>query len=121
MPEDEIFDVEYWELEQAKLKRRGDDPLFAGEVVVVTGAFSGIGKATVGCVRRAGAAVVGLHLDPRVEDDDALDEGFLGITCDVTDAAVVDSALVRAVDAFGGVDIVVCNAGVFPVSTDPSA
>ena len=117
LPEDEIFDVEYWELEQAKLKRRGADPLFAGEVVVVTGAHSGIGKATADAFRRAGAAVVGLDLDPRVEDDDAVDDAFLGITCDVTDAAVVDAALVRAVDTFGGVDIVVCNAGVFPAST----
>ena len=70
-------------------------------------------KATADAFRRAGAAVVGLDLDPRVEDDDADDDGLLGITCDVTDAAAVDAALVRAVDTFGGVDIVVCNAGVF--------
>jgi rhamnose utilization protein RhaD (predicted bifunctional aldolase and dehydrogenase)/NAD(P)-dependent dehydrogenase (short-subunit alcohol dehydrogenase family) len=115
LPEEDIFDVEYWELEQAKLKRQGDTPPFSGEVVLVTGAFSGIGRATADAFRRAGAAVVGLDLDPHVEDD--LGDAFLGITCDVTDAAAIDAALVDAVDRFGGIDIVVCNAGIFPPST----
>jgi rhamnose utilization protein RhaD (predicted bifunctional aldolase and dehydrogenase)/NAD(P)-dependent dehydrogenase (short-subunit alcohol dehydrogenase family) len=114
LPEEDIFDVEYWELEQAKLARQGAPPLFAGEIVLVTGAASGIGRATSDAFRRAGAAVVGLDLDPRIDADEA--DTFLGVRCDVTDDAAIDAALAAAVDRFGGLDMVVCNAGVFPPS-----
>jgi rhamnose utilization protein RhaD (predicted bifunctional aldolase and dehydrogenase)/NAD(P)-dependent dehydrogenase (short-subunit alcohol dehydrogenase family) len=114
LPEGDIFDVEYWELEQAKLRRQGPPAPFAGEIALVTGAASGIGRATSAAFRAAGAAVVGLDLAPEIEElegDDAL-----GVQCDVTDDGATDRALAAAVDRFGGVDIVVCNAGVFPPS-----
>lgn len=118
LPERDIFDVEYWELEQAKLRRPGAPALFAGEVVLVTGAASGIGRATAEAFGRAGAAVVGLDLDQRIERDDltSLGPAFLGIRADVTDEEALDTALDRAVERFGGLDMLVLNAGVFPPS-----
>ena len=62
LPEKDIFDVEYWDLEQAKLRKTGGAPVFAGEVALVTGAASGIGKACVASFLARGAAVVGLSL-----------------------------------------------------------
>jgi rhamnose utilization protein RhaD (predicted bifunctional aldolase and dehydrogenase)/NAD(P)-dependent dehydrogenase (short-subunit alcohol dehydrogenase family) len=113
--EGHLFDVEYWELEQAKLKRQGAPPPLAGEIALVTGAASGIGQATASALLRAGAAVVGLDIDTRIEDR-AGESAFLGIHCDVTDEGAVEEAVASAVDAFGGLDILVLNAGVFPPS-----
>ena len=59
--------MEYWDLEQAKLKKAGKPPVFAGEVALVTGAASGIGKACVESLLARGAAVVGLDRDPAIE------------------------------------------------------
>jgi len=115
LPSKDIFDVEYWDLEQAKLRKGGKPPAFAGEVALVTGAASGIGKATAGAFLARGAAVVGLDLDSGVESLHARPD-FLGLRCDVTDEAQVRSALERAVLAFGGVDMLILNAGVFPAS-----
>jgi len=115
LPSKDIFDVEYWDLEQAKLRKGGKPPAFAGEVALVTGAASGIGKATAGALLARGAAVVGLDLDSGVESLHARPD-FLGLRCDVTDEAQVRSALERAVLAFGGVDMLILNAGVFPAS-----
>ena len=67
LPAGDLFDVEYWELEQAKLKRTGAEPPFLGEVVAITGAASGIGRATADAFLAAGAAVVALDRDPKVE------------------------------------------------------
>jgi rhamnose utilization protein RhaD (predicted bifunctional aldolase and dehydrogenase)/NAD(P)-dependent dehydrogenase (short-subunit alcohol dehydrogenase family) len=115
LPPKDIFDVEYWDLEQAKLKKGGKPPVFAGEVTLVTGAASGIGKAAVAAFLARGAAVVGLDLDARIESLHARPD-FLGLRCDVTDDAQVRLAIGRAVVAFGGLDMLVLNAGVFPAS-----
>jgi NAD(P)-dependent dehydrogenase (short-subunit alcohol dehydrogenase family) len=115
LPESDLFDVEYWELEQAKLTRQGAPAPFAGEVALVTGAASGIGRATADALLEGGAAVVGLDVDGRVEEQCG-DEAFLGLRCDVTDETAVDDALETAVQRFGGLDILVLNAGVFPPS-----
>jgi len=110
-PED-IFAVEYWELEQAKLRRAGSPPEFAGEVALVTGAASGIGKACVAALLGRGAAVVGLDVDARVTTT-ASGPDYLGVVADVTDLAAVKDAIDRAVDRFGGVDMLIASAGVF--------
>jgi rhamnose utilization protein RhaD (predicted bifunctional aldolase and dehydrogenase)/NAD(P)-dependent dehydrogenase (short-subunit alcohol dehydrogenase family) len=115
LDEKHIFDIEYWELEQAKLKRAGHAPVFAGEVALVTGAASGIGRACVEAFLRRGAAVVGLDLDPAIERQWERPD-YLGIVCDLTDAGAVDAALDAAVRRFGGVDMLVLNAGIFPAS-----
>jgi len=115
LPAKDIFDVEYWDLEQAKLKKGGKPAAFAGEVALITGAASGIGKAAVAAFLARGAAVVGLDLDAGIESLHSRPD-FLGLRCDLTDESGVRSALAQAVLAFGGVDMLVLNAGIFPAS-----
>jgi rhamnose utilization protein RhaD (predicted bifunctional aldolase and dehydrogenase)/NAD(P)-dependent dehydrogenase (short-subunit alcohol dehydrogenase family) len=115
LPAQDIFDVEYWDLEQAKLKKAGKPLAFAGEVAWVTGAASGIGKAAVGSLLARGAAAVGLDLNPAVEALHRRDD-YLGVRCDVTDEAAIADALERTARAFGGLDMLVLNAGIFPAS-----
>ena len=109
------FDIEYWDLEQAKLRKAGSPPLFSGEVVVVTGAASGIGKACVESFLKRGAAVVGLDRNPAIEATWKRPD-VLGVTCDLTDRSAIERALDAAVKRFGGVDMLVLNAGIFPSS-----
>ncbi|HEY3077885.1 MAG TPA: bifunctional aldolase/short-chain dehydrogenase [Burkholderiales bacterium] len=113
--ERDMFDIEYWDLEQAKLRKAGSPPLFTGEVVVVTGAASGIGKACAESFLKRGAAVVGLDRNPAITTLWQRAD-VLGITCDLTDAKAIDAALDVAVRRFGGVDMLVLNAGIFPSS-----
>ena len=111
----ELFDVEYWELEQAKL-RRGAKPLpFAGEVALVTGAAGGIGRACAAALMGEGAAVVGVDVESDIK---AGFEGlsWLGLQADVTDGEAMQAVLDRATERFGGLDMLVLNAGVFPAS-----
>jgi rhamnose utilization protein RhaD (predicted bifunctional aldolase and dehydrogenase)/NAD(P)-dependent dehydrogenase (short-subunit alcohol dehydrogenase family) len=113
LPASDIFAVEYWELEQAKLKKGGSSPAFMGEIALVTGAASGIGKACVDSLLKRGAAVVGLDINPAIEKlYDRPD--FVGVTCDVSDENAISHALDQAVKAFGGLDILILNAGIFP-------
>lgn len=113
LPASDYFDVEYWDLEQAKLRKAGKPPLFAGEVVLVTGAASGIGKACVAAFLARGAAVVGLDITAAIETVSNM-PAYLGRVCDVTDAHALEVALETAVQQFGGLDMLVLNAGVFP-------
>ena len=115
LPAKDIFDVEYWDLEQAKLRRGGKSPPFSGEVAVVTGAASGIGKACVDALLARGAAVVGLDVQERVASlHQRVD--YRGIVCDLTVESALVDALEQAVQAFGGVDMLILNAGIFPAS-----
>jgi NAD(P)-dependent dehydrogenase (short-subunit alcohol dehydrogenase family) len=115
LSERDLFDIEYWDLEQAKLRKAGSPPVFTGEVVLVTGAASGIGKACVESFLKRGAAVIALDLNPAIETMwprvDAL-----GITCDLTDSKAIESSLDQGVKRFGGIDMLVLNAGLFPSS-----
>jgi len=109
------FDVEYWDLEQAKLKKAGNPPAFAGEVAIVTGAASGIGKACAEALLKRGAAVVGLDLSPEIESQWRRPD-FLGLVCDLTRDKEIEKAIDKAVKHFGGVDMLILNAGIFPAS-----
>jgi rhamnose utilization protein RhaD (predicted bifunctional aldolase and dehydrogenase)/NAD(P)-dependent dehydrogenase (short-subunit alcohol dehydrogenase family) len=115
LPAADLFAVEYWDLEQAKLKRAGQPPVFAGEVALVTGAASGIGRACVAALRARGAAVVALDINPAIGELD-MGPAVLGLPCDVTDVAAVAAAFEQAVQRFGGLDMLVLNAGIFPAS-----
>jgi rhamnose utilization protein RhaD (predicted bifunctional aldolase and dehydrogenase)/NAD(P)-dependent dehydrogenase (short-subunit alcohol dehydrogenase family) len=115
LPERDIFEVEYWDLEQAKLRKGGAAPVFAGEIALVTGAASGIGKACVDALLAGGAALVGIDISPSVVDLHR-QQSYLGLRCDLTDEAAVKTALDQAVKAFGGLDMLILNAGVFPAS-----
>jgi NAD(P)-dependent dehydrogenase (short-subunit alcohol dehydrogenase family) len=109
----DIFDMEYWDLEQAKLRKGGKPPLFTGEVALVTGCASGIGKACVDSLLARGAAVVGVDINPDITSlYDRAD--YLGIQCDVTDETQLKSVLEQGVRHFGGLDMLILNAGIFP-------
>ena len=120
LPPGDIFDVEYWDLEQAKLKSGGPAPLFAGEIAWVTGGAKGIGRACVEALLRRGAAVVALDIDPAIESLYQRPD-FLGLCCDLSDTAQIEAARERAVRAFGGLDMLLLNAGIFPPSAPIAA
>jgi rhamnose utilization protein RhaD (predicted bifunctional aldolase and dehydrogenase)/NAD(P)-dependent dehydrogenase (short-subunit alcohol dehydrogenase family) len=113
LPAKDIFDVEYWDLEQAKVRRTGRATDFPGEIALVTGAASGIGRACVDALLLRGAAVIGLDVNPAItRQHDRSD--FLGLACDLTKEAEVAAALEDGVRAFGGLDMLILNAGIFP-------
>jgi len=111
--EQEVFDIEYWEMEQAKMTKVRHD-VFAGKVALVTGAASGIGLATARAFRQRGAELVILDLNPEALQHAAeeLGGGVLPIACDVTDRASVRRAFDKVCRRYGGLDIVVSNVGV---------
>ena len=110
--EADMFDVEYWPLELAKLGQRKPLPL-EGQVAVVTGAGGAIGAATARAFAQAGAqiALLDIDADAAAKNAKAIDGPALAVHCDVTDTASVHAAFEQVVAAFGGVDIAVSNAG----------
>jgi len=110
--EADIFDLEYWPMELAKLGARKASPL-EGQVAVVTGAGGAIGAATAKVFAAAGAQVALLDIDAKAANEKAKAIGgsAIAIACDVTDAGSVNSAFNQVVTAFGGVDIAISNAG----------
>jgi rhamnulose-1-phosphate aldolase/alcohol dehydrogenase len=120
IPESEKFRIEYWELEEAKLRRRPAPKPLAGRVALVTGSGSGIGRATAQRLAAEGACVVVADRDGESADTVAagLGAGLMNpgdvataVTVDVTDETAVARAFDAAALAFGGVDLVVNNAG----------
>ncbi len=115
LPEKDIFELEYWELEQAKLKKGAAAAALQGKVALVTGAASGIGKACVESLIAEGAVVAALDIDPAIETQfDST--SVMGLRCDVTDRSSLHAALRSLITHFGGLDILVSNAGTFPLS-----
>ena len=109
-----LFSMEYWDLEQAKLKKTGAAKAYAGEVALVTGAASGIGKACVAAFLKRGAAVVGVDINPAVTSLYGGRPDYLGIAADLTADDAVGSLLEQTLQHYGGLDMLVLNAGVFP-------
>ena len=118
LDEQEAFDIEYWALEEAKLQRMPRPKPLAGKVALVTGAAGGIGAATARRLLADGACVL---LTDRDETSLELARGSLttahgkdvvrAAVCDVTDEAQVAAAFATCAVEFGGLDILVCNAG----------
>jgi rhamnose utilization protein RhaD (predicted bifunctional aldolase and dehydrogenase)/NAD(P)-dependent dehydrogenase (short-subunit alcohol dehydrogenase family) len=110
--EADMFDMEYWSLELAKLGARKSLPL-EGQVAVMTGGGGAIGAATAKLFSQSGAEVALLDLDAKAAKDKAnsVSGHAIAIGCDVTNATSVHAAFDQVVAAFGGVDIVVSNAG----------
>ena len=114
--EAEKFRIEYWALEEAKLQRMPKPKSHATRIALVTGAASGIGKAIATRLAADGACVVIADLDPEKAQAAAAEIGgtdvAVGLAVNVTDASAIAAMVQEAVLAFGGLDIVVNNAGV---------
>lgn len=115
IPEREKFRIEYWQLEEAKLRRQPKPKVHAGRVAIVTGAASGIGKATAEKLVEDGAVVVIADLDVDAAQTVVTDVGgpdvAIAVRVDVSDEDSVRRMVAEACLAFGGVDLVVNNAG----------
>jgi rhamnulose-1-phosphate aldolase/alcohol dehydrogenase len=116
---EEAYNVEYWPLEQYKLSLKPPPRELAGRVAIVTGAASGIGRATARRLAQDGAQVaifdINLEGAQAVADELNARHGHrrgIALHCDVTDEAAVDAAFERVILAYGGVDIAVSNAGI---------
>ncbi|HEY6494268.1 MAG TPA: bifunctional aldolase/short-chain dehydrogenase [Trebonia sp.] len=115
IPESEKFRIEYWELEEAKLRRRPKPKPLAGRIALVTGGGSGIGRATAERLAAEGACVVVADRDAGPAAAVAAGLGSadvaVPVTADVTSEDDIARAIATAALAFGGVDLVVNNAG----------
>ena len=108
--EESLFDIEYWSLEQAKLAKAAEKPLHR-QVAIVTGAASGLGLETARALKEDGAEVAMFDINAESLNAAAYEVGGLPVICDVTDSSRVDDAVGEVVARFGGVDILVSNAG----------
>jgi len=112
IPEKDLFDVEYWSLEQAKIKRK--KKLLQGNVVVITGSTGTIGFETYKMFKSYGAEVVLLDYDLKRLNEVQSKINDLCIHCDVTNKRNVKNAFKKICEKFGGIDILISNAGTAP-------
>lgn len=111
--EKDLFEIEYWDLEQAKLRKGPARKVHQGKVALVTGCAAGIGFAIAESLAEQGAQVVGLDIDKEIPAIMAK-IGAVGIVVNLTEDQPVQDAIDFTVREFGGIDIVVSNAGIFP-------
>jgi rhamnulose-1-phosphate aldolase/alcohol dehydrogenase len=123
LPEQEAFDIEYWLLEEAKLQRMPKAKSLAGRVAYVTGGAGGIGGATALRLLNEGACVILADIDQTALDERLAavvkkfgKDSAIGLKLDVTDEADVIASFHESVLAYGGIDIVVSNAGIASAS-----
>ncbi|NTT84968.1 bifunctional rhamnulose-1-phosphate aldolase/short-chain dehydrogenase [Tabrizicola fusiformis] len=119
LPEQEAFDIEYWLLEEAKLQRMPKPKALAGRVALVTGGAGGIGSATAERLLKDGACVVLADIDGKAVEDVAAGMARVfgrdvvrAVQMNVTDEAQVIAAYANTAVEFGGIDILVSNAGI---------
>ena len=112
-----LFDVEYWDLEQAKLKNAKKSGEFEGKIALVTGAANGIGLACVEHLLSLGCAVFGLDKDKKVNDLFSENQNYEGMTCDLINSNDVKKGVESCILKFGGLDHLISNAGVFSPSS----
>lgn len=111
----DLFEMEYWSLEQAKLKKAGKPRDMQAKIAIVTGAASGIGKACVEMLLQEGAVVTALDINPAITG--LFESGsVLGLECDVTKDDQLKESIRQTIRHFGGLDLLVLNAGIFPKS-----
>lgn len=110
LSEEDLFDIEYWSLEQAKLAKQTEKPL-TRQVAVVTGGAGGLGLAVAELLKSQGAEIALIDVDADRVCAEAKRLGGLAVACDLTDADAAEMAISRVVEALGGVDILVSNAG----------
>lgn len=112
LTEQQLRDIEYWEMEQAKLKAQKPGPELTGKIAVVSGAAAGIGLACARLLHEKGAVVIGLDINPEILEVMHQD-GFEGRVLNLTDEQAITHTLAGIVDSYGGLDILVSNAGIF--------
>ncbi|WP_150468395.1 bifunctional rhamnulose-1-phosphate aldolase/short-chain dehydrogenase [Francisella sp. SYW-9] len=119
LDEQEAFDIEYWLLEEAKLKRMPPPKMLSGKIAFITGGAGGIGRATTERLLKEGACVVLADIDEnslkKVQESLSLQYGHdqvRSVVCDVTKESDIVNANKYAVKEYGGLDILVCNAGI---------
>ncbi len=110
LPEEDHFDIEYWSLEQAKLAKSVEEPLNR-QIAIVTGGASGLGLATAKLLRSEGAEVAIFDIDGERANLAASETGAMAVACDVTVPRSVEDAVRQVACRFGGVDILISNAG----------
>jgi len=110
LSEEDLFDIEYWSLEQVKLTKQTEKPL-TRQVAAVTGGAGGLGLAIAALLKSQGAEVALIDIDSERVALEAKRLGALAVACDLTDPSSAESALARIAAEFGGVDVLVSNAG----------
>lgn len=119
LPEQEAFDIEYWLLEEAKLQRMPAPREFAGQIAVISGAAQGIGYATAHRLASEGACVVLLDINgeklaasaEELKKSAVHPSHILALQTDVTDLGALEEAFRQTILTFGGLDVIVANAG----------
>ncbi len=109
IPEKDLFDVEYWSLEQAKIKKT--KKILQGNVVVITGGFGAIGSATYKLFKNYGAEIVLLDYDSKKVKEMQSKIKDLCLHCDVRNKNSVQNAFKKICEQYGGIDILISNAG----------
>ena len=110
LSESDLFDIEYWSLEQVKLTKVQEKPL-TRQVAIVTGGASGLGLAVAEALKAEGAEVALFDISDEAVTREAKRIGAFPVVCDVTSPASVDAAVTKVAQHFGGVDILISNAG----------
>ena len=113
LPERDLFEIEHWDLEQAKLRAAPAPRPLQGKIAIVSGAAAGIGRAIAEELHAQGAIVTGFDLNPATPERLSGRPGLIGKVLNLTDYPAVQLAVEDIIRQYGGLDILVSNAGIF--------